>query len=145
MKDAKDPSYDPKYRQIVVRLEALPAKSFAVTVADNGYVLWYYDPRNRITSPGIAVFDDAAQLVAAFAASLVAEYDDDPKIRETLERAARLAEMARLEFLAKACEDGGYLSGETKSRIPRDKEKAALFREEALTLKSALRKQTPSS
>lgn len=136
----KDPSYDPKYRQIVVLLESLPVngRSFAVTTAGNGYVLWYYDPKNRITSPGIAVFDEAAKLIAALAGSLVADYEDDPKIGKTLERAVKIAGLDRLKFLAKAYEDGGYLSGETHTRIRPDQEKAAQFREEARAFREEL-------
>lgn len=110
MRDKKDPAYDPLYRQLVVRLESLPAnsKSFALTKAGNGYVLWYYDPKNRIMSPRIVVFKDMAELTAQLVASLIGDHDDDPRIKETPERALEWAELHRLEFHARVFARGGY-------------------------------------
>lgn len=140
-----DPSYDPKHRQVVVKLECLPAKgrSFAVTTAENGYVLWYYDPKNRIMSPGVAVFKTPGELVAALGASLVATADDDPKIADVFVKAAQWAELERLDYLAKAFRDGGYMgmSGGFSEKIPRNSDDAELFRKKAAGLRARLEKE----
>ena len=138
-KHPQDPSYDPKYRQIVVRLEALPpGKSFAVTSTDKGFLLWYYDTTNRIMSPGIATYDTAAELVADLAASLVANRADAPEIATTLSKARDYAELARLEFLAKAYREGGYPSG-TGERLLKDEAEAKWYEKLAQAMREKLR------
>jgi hypothetical protein len=147
-KDPKDPSYDPLYRQLTVRLESLPAnsKSFAVTQADSGeYLLWYYDPKNRIMSPGVAVFKDLAELASDLVASMLGDHDDDPEIKKTLERALEWAKLSKLEYHAKVHEKGGYTVKDPEllshDRPWRNKERAAELREQARALRKKLEGQ----
>lgn len=125
---------DPKYTPITVNLESIPGKSFAVTKAYNGsYVLWYYDPRNRIMTPRVTTFPCLEELLAELAIFLIDTHEDDPKIKTTMEKAAQWAELCRLEYKAKAYETGGYSTsdptevdglGSPTSRILTNKVKA---------------------
>ena len=142
---------DPKYTPITIQLESIPSKSFAVTKADNGsFVLWYYDPRNRIMSPGIATVSSLEELLAEMAIFLVDTCEDDPKIKPILEKASQWAELARLEFKAKAYASGGYLTsdplevdglGAPSSRILPDKVKAEAAAKAAQQLREDLQKK----
>lgn len=147
MKDPKDPSYDPLYRQLTVRLESLPrdSKSFAVTKGKGGYVVWYYDPTNRIMSPGIEVFGTLEEMTAQLVASLLGNHDDDPRIKETLEKALEWAELAKLEFHVKVLSQGGYTVKDPALRVdgnvPKDLERAEELRAHARYLRKKLELQ----
>jgi len=128
-----DPKHDPDYRKLTVMLESLPrnGRTFAITTAENGFAVWYYDPKNRILSPGLKVFATAAETLAVVGASLVAERDDDERIDRVFYEARRHAELARLEFLTQVYSKGGY--------GPRsDHEKAAGFRARARALREEI-------
>lgn len=146
----QDPAYDPQYRQLIIRLECLPtdSKSFAVTRAqDGGYVVWCYDPTNRITSPCLATFSCLAELVAQLVASLLGNHDDDPRIFEVLRQATEWARLYRLEFHAKALAEGGHTCKDPRlgPSPQRDRERAALLAEYARTVRDRLEESWPTA
>jgi hypothetical protein len=64
-------SRDPKYTPVNLRLELLTGKAVGImrTAPDSGqFMLWAYDPRNRIGTPTTQVYQDVPSMLAALRA-----------------------------------------------------------------------------
>jgi len=94
---------DPKNQPITISLESITDRAFAgMRIADlkgrgsdkDKVLLWYYDPRNRITTPGTEVYSTTSEFLVNICGHL---FDSLEPVEECLLKAAKLAHIENLK------------------------------------------------